>query len=182
MEGQSIADTTWIFGYGSLIWHPGFRPAQRLSARLMGWQRAFCMRSVHYRGSATAPGLVLALDAAPGAFCDGVALALPEAEKPHILANLRAREMTASAYIERVLPLQLADGREVEAISYVIDRAHPLYAPLGLDAQAEIIARAVGDRGSNAEYLFNTVTHLAELGLPDEPLDRLATLVRQLMG
>ncbi|MBW6506332.1 MAG: gamma-glutamylcyclotransferase [Rhodobacteraceae bacterium] len=176
-----MAHTTWIFGYGSLIWHPGFDPAERLRARLPGWHRGFCMRSLHYRGTRAAPGLVLALDAAPGAVCNGVALAVPEAEKAEVLAALRARELTASAYVERCLPLQLEDGREVDAICYVIDRAHPLYCGLSLEAQAEIIARAAGERGANADYLFNTAAHLAELGLADADLDQLATRVRQLL-
>lgn len=139
------------------------------------------MRSLHYRGTAAAPGLVLALDAAPGAVCDGVALALPETEKAEVLAALRARELTASAYIERTLPLRLQDGREVDAITYVIDRSHPLYCALSLAEQAAIIAQAAGERGSNADYLFNTAAHLAALGIADDDLDRLATRVRQLV-
>ncbi|MDP1668421.1 gamma-glutamylcyclotransferase [Phaeovulum sp.] len=177
-----MANTTWIFGYGSLIWQPGFQPEARLRAQLSGWHRSFCMRSLHYRGTASAPGLVLALDALPGAVCHGVALAVPEADKAAVLAKLRQRELTASAYVERRLPLRLEDGRAVAAITYVIDRAHPLYCGLSLAEQAEIIARAAGERGSNAEYLFNTAAHLAALGLADADLDRLATRVRKLLG
>lgn len=140
------------------------------------------MRSLHYRGTPAAPGLVLALDAAPGAVCGGVALRVAAAEAAAVLAVLRARELTASAYVERTLPLVLEDGRQIEAITYVIDRAHPLYARLPLAAQAEIIARAAGNRGTNADYLFSTQAYLAGLGLADAELDLLATQVRQRMG
>jgi len=140
------------------------------------------MRSLHYRGTSTAPGLVLALDAGTGAVCDGVALRVAPHETTAVLAALRARELTASAYVERSVPLLLQDGRTIAAITYVIDRAHPLYAPMPLDRQAQIIASAAGERGSNAEYLFSTQTHLAELGLADTEMDQLATLVRRHMG
>ncbi|MCE2749325.1 MAG: gamma-glutamylcyclotransferase, partial [Rhodobacter sp.] len=29
----------WVFGYGSLIWNPGFPVADRQIARLDGWHR-----------------------------------------------------------------------------------------------------------------------------------------------
>lgn len=177
-----MRDTTlWVFGYGSLIWQPGFAHAERLPARLDGWHRSFCMRSVHYRGTVEAPGLVLALDAAEGAACAGVAFGVAETEADEALDYLRRRELVASAYVERVLPVSLVDGRRVEAVTYVIDRDHPLYAgALAAEDQAAIIAQAVGDRGANAEYLFNTATHLSELGLADPDLEHLADRVRTL--
>jgi cation transport protein ChaC len=181
-EGQTIPETLWIFGYGSLIWHPGFTPATQARARLAGWHRSFCMHSVHYRGTAQAPGLVLALDAAPGAVCDGLAFTPRPGEEAEVLAALRARELISSAYLERELTLRLEDGRTVTAISYVIDREHPQYCGgLSLEQQAQVIARARGARGTNAEYLFSTAAHLTELGLPDADLDWLSARVRALI-
>lgn len=175
-----MGDTTlWVFGYGSLIWQPGFAHAERLPALLDGWHRSFCMHSVHYRGTVETPGLVLALDAADGAACAGVAFGIAEPEADSVIEYLRERELVASAYVERMLPLSLADGREVEAVTYVIDRDHPLYAgALNLEDQAAIIARAEGNRGCNADYLFNTAAHLAELGFADPDLEHLAARVR----
>jgi len=141
------------------------------------------MRSIHYRGSAAAPGLVLALDAAADAACDGLALAVRKGEEARVLADLRARELISAAYLERRLPLDLEDGRRVEAVAYVIDRSHPQYCgALAPAEQARIIASARGERGANAEYLFNTAAHLAELGLHDVELERLASEVRALLG
>lgn len=68
-----MPETMWVFGYGSLIWNPEFPVAEARVARVKGWHRSFCMRSIHHRGSETAPGLVLALDRALGSYCDGVA-------------------------------------------------------------------------------------------------------------
>jgi cation transport protein ChaC len=173
------ANTLWVFGYGSLIWEPGFAYTERAIARLAGWHRSFCMRSIHHRGTPEEPGLVLALDAAEGAHCDGVAFAVAGDRAEATLAYLRERELISSAYLEKVLPVALSDGRQVQAVAYVIDPDHVQYCGgLDPDEQARIIARAVGGRGRNTDYLWNTAAHLAELGLADPDLDWLADRVR----
>ena len=73
MGEQALRETLWVFGYGSLIWNPDFPVAGQRIARARGWHRSFCMRSIHHRGTVADPGLVLALDRAEGAYCDGVA-------------------------------------------------------------------------------------------------------------
>jgi glutathione-specific gamma-glutamylcyclotransferase len=182
-KNQPLPAPLWIFGYGSLIWHPGFTPARQELAVLQGWHRSFCMRSIHHRGTETAPGLVLALDAQQGASCAGVAFQVAPGEEPAVMAELRARELVSSAYLEAVLPVTLASGAVVQAVTYVIDPDHVQYCGgLPLDEQAQIIAAAVGGRGPNAEYLFNTAHHLAELGLPDAELAALASQVRALIS
>ena len=105
----------WVFGYGSLLWDPGFAPAERLPARLADWHRSFCMLSVHHRGTEAEPGLVLALDAAPGAECRGAALRVAPGEEAEVTEMLRARELISSAYVERMVPVTLSDGRVVGA-------------------------------------------------------------------
>jgi len=171
----------WVFGYGSLIWQPDFPVAEAVPARLEGWHRSFCMRSIHHRGSIEAPGLVLALDAAPGAACLGVAFRVEPGAEDETLGTLRERELISSAYLERRLELALTDGRMVEALAYVIDPAHVQYCGgLPLEEQAQIIAQAVGGRGPNRDYLWNTAAHLDQLGLGDPDLDWLAARVRAL--
>jgi cation transport protein ChaC len=173
----------WIFGYGSLLWNPEFPVAEAVPGRLEGFHRAFCMRSIHHRGTEETPGLVLALDAAERAVCDGVALRADPANQAETLQMVRERELVSSAYVERLVPLILADGRPVTALAYVIERHHPQYCGgLALEEQARIIARAHGGRGPNAEYLFNTVDHLVGLGFRDADLEWLATRVRALAG
>ncbi len=135
----------WVFGYGSLVWNPGFDAVERVIARLPDYHRSFCMRSIHHRGTDDLPGLVLALDASPGALCQGVALRADPAEAEDVLAYLRERELISSAYLERMLEIDLTDGRRVEAVTYVIDPDHVQYCGgLDLEEQAGIIARAVG--------------------------------------
>jgi len=174
--------TSWVFGYGSLMWNPEFDPAEAVTATLPGYHRSFCMSSIHHRGSEAEPGLVLALDAMADAACRGLALRFPEAGQAAILAALRERELISSAYVERVLPLRLDDGRQVEALAYVVDRDHRQYCGgLSEERQAEIIAHAHGGRGPNREYLWSTVTHLETLGIDDPELSRIAARVRDIV-
>ncbi|WP_296764314.1 gamma-glutamylcyclotransferase [Sediminimonas sp.] len=173
--------TMWVFGYGSLLWNPGFEVADRGLAVLPGYHRSFCMRSVHHRGTADAPGLVLALDRAEGAACHGQALAVAPGREDDTLAYLRERELVSSAYFEARLAVDLRDGRRVEAVTYLVDPDHTQYCgALPLDEQAGIIARASGGMGPNAEYLFNTAAHLRTLGISDPDLDWLDARVRAL--
>ena len=171
----------WVFGYGSLLWNPGFEPVEQVRADLPGYRRSFCMLSIHHRGTPDDPGLVLALDEAEAAdSCAGLALRVDEREAEHGLQELRARELISSAYVEKWVDLPLADGRRARAVTYVVDREHAQYCTYALDQQAEIIARAVGGRGQNQEYLFKTADMLRDLGIPDPQLDYLAKTVANL--
>lgn len=173
--------TMWVFGYGSLLWNPGFEVSEQVTARLPGYARSFCMRSIHHRGTEADPGLVLALDADPAHVCEGVALAVKQGTEAQTLAYLRARELISSAYLERELEIDLVDGRRVTAVVYVINPDHVQYCGgLPLEEQAQIIARAVGGMGPNTEYLYNTAQHLTEIGLHDPDLDWLSQRVRAL--
>ena len=160
---------------------PGFPVAEQRLASLEDYHRSFCMHSIHHRGTEAEPGLVLALDAAPGAVCDGVALRAEPGTEDATLAYLRERELVSSAYVERHVMLGLEDGRKVEALAYVINADHWQYCRgMDLEKQAQIIARAVGGRGPNTEYLWNTAEHLAELGIEDADLQWLAARVRDI--
>ena len=173
--------TMWVFGYGSLLWNPGFSVARREVATLHGYARSFCMTSIHHRGSEEKPGLVLALDEVEGAHCQGLALAVATGEEEQTLAYLRERELISSAYLERDLTVELASGEAVTAVTYVIDPHHVQYCGgMELEQQAQIIATAVGGRGPNTEYLYNTAEHLSEIGLHDADLDWLSRRVRAL--
>ena len=173
--------TMWVFGYGSLLWNPGFEVAESVVATLPGYARSFCMRSIHHRGTETDPGLVLALDEDPRHACEGVALAVAPGQEDKTLAYLRERELISSAYLERTLDIDLHDGRRVSALVYVINRDHVQYCGgLPLEEQARIIACAEGGMGPNNEYLYNTAGHLAQIGLHDPDLEWLSHRVRAL--
>lgn len=177
----------WVFGYGSLIWHPGFPVAEQRIARLPGWHRSFCMRSIHHRGSVESPGLVLALDRAEAAHCDGVAFRVAPGAEAQTLAELRERELISSAYLETTLTVtagaETIAPETIDCLAYVIDPAHVQYCGgLSLEDQAQIIAHAIGGRGPNRDYLWNTAAHLAGLGIADPDLEWLSTRVRDLLS
>ena len=171
--------TMWVFGYGSLLWNPGFEPAEAVTATLSGYHRSFCMLSIHHRGTVDEPGLVLALDASDST-CTGVAFRVAKTDEVRVLAELRERELISSAYVEAHVPLALEDGSAVTALAYVINRDHEQYCNFDLETQAQMIARSVGGRGPNPEYLFNTAAHLEQMGIHDPDLAWLVARVRAL--
>lgn len=170
----------WVFGYGSLLWNPGFQPVRQVKACLKDYHRSFCMLSIHHRGSDEDPGLVLALDTQTGGQCTGVAFQIAEDDEAVVLAELRERELISSAYYEATVDLISDEGETIPALAYIINRDHVQYCQFDLEKQAQIIARAVGGRGPNTEYLFNTAAHLTELGIKDTEMDWLVDRVRAL--
>lgn len=175
-----MSKSFWVFGYGSLLWNPGFEVAERRPALLRDFRRSFCMRSIHHRGTPERPGLVLALDSERGALCRGVALKSASAGAETALKRLRERELISYAYKEVIVSLELDDGQTLEAITYVVDRQHSQYCEqLSLSRQASMIAKASGKRGTNRDYLRNTVAKFQELGICDNELAMLHELVEQ---
>lgn len=166
----------WVFGYGSLMWRPGFAHTETRRARLHGFRRSLCVTSVIYRGTPERPGLVLGLDR--GGSCVGLAFRVPQELREEVLGYLRDRELVTSVYSERLLPVRLEDGETVSAVSYVVDRAHDQYAgALDEETAAAIVAGAVGQAGRNEEYVLNTVAHLQALGIRDHWLEKVGRLV-----
>ncbi|MEL6316612.1 MAG: gamma-glutamylcyclotransferase [Pseudomonadota bacterium] len=178
----------WVFGYGSLMWKPGFAYVDRRHAVLSGYARRFCLWSLRYRGTAVKPGLVLGLAPDPDAETRGMAFRVPGASAEEAWGYLADRELTTAAYHETTAPLRFtcrpeSDERAARAVAYVIDPAHRQYAAgLSLRDQAEIIADSAGMMGRNADYLFNTVAHLRAIAVRDEQLEALARMVRVLRG
>jgi cation transport protein ChaC len=167
----------WVFGYGSLIWNPGFEFAAKQRATLTGFNRAFCLWSIHYRGNEKHPGLVLGLDPEQGAQCEGVAYFVEAKAAEDVHLYLRKRELVSYAYHERLETLRLEDGQKVQAICYVVDPDHSQYAGgLSLTAQAQVIQSAKGSAGENLEYLCNTAAHLEALGIEDDDVQALLQL------
>ena len=92
----------WIFAYGSLMWRPDFDYAERHRADL-GYRRALCIYSHHYRGTPDRPGLVFGLDR--GGSCIGVAFLIASEERARTLEAVRLRELvTASTRKPRCPP------------------------------------------------------------------------------
>jgi cation transport protein ChaC len=164
----------WVFGYGSLMWNPGFKTPETQAARLHGWHRAFCIYSEHYRGTPQKPGLILGL--LPGGACRGLAHRLPREKYEAVRRYLIVREIdNDGVYEETVRPIHLADGRTVDALVYLADRKHRQFAgKLPATKALKLIRQGHGATGTNLDYVENTVTHLRELGIRDNALEMLA--------
>lgn len=160
----------WVFGYGSLMWNPGFPHVERATATLHGFHRSLCVLSHVHRGTPDRPGLVLGLDR--GGSCRGVAFRVAREEAETALAYLRAREQVTSVYLETIVALRLVDGRHVKAVTYTVDRNHRQYARrLPHPELLRLVRQGVGVSGRNPDYIRATHAHLVELGIKDPTLD-----------
>ena len=167
----------WVFGYGSLMWRPGFPYLERAAATLHGRRRAFCIYSVHHRGTHERKGLVLGL--APGGSVRGIAYRIAEADWPATYAYLQEREQPTETYVEARVVVRLAGGRRIEALSFLSDKSHPQWAgAMSLERQAELIAGATGLSGRNIDYLADLVAHLREEGIRDRSMETLLGMVQ----
>ena len=169
----------WIFGYGSLIWRPGFEFLEARPAKLIGEHRALCIYSFVHRGTPEKPGLVLGLDR--GGACQGMAYRVAEARRGEIIDYLRAREQVTSVYREVLRSVWLdGDARErVSAVAYVADRGHEQYAGrLSLAEQLHLVRGGHGSSGANDEYVIETVAALEAMNIRDSQLHQLAAMLR----
>lgn len=168
----------WVFGYGSLMWRPGFEYEEAVRARLDGYSRSFCVYSVHHRGTEKRPGLVLGLDR--GGVCHGLAFRIAPRNVRATIDYLNAREQVNGVYRAAYKPAVLAGAelRRVSVLAYLVERAHPSYvAGLPLTAQARVIRGAHGLSGDNVSYVVNTLDHLAQMNIREPRLERLRTLL-----
>jgi len=162
----------WVFGYGSLMWRPGFPFQERRHASVRGYHRSLCVLSHVHRGTPERPGLVLGLDR--GGCCHGVAFRVAAAEAEATLSYLREREQVTAVYLERHLAARLDDGRRLSAVAYVVDRAHPQYAGrLSDEDLVRFVAQGRGVSGANPDYVRSTHEHLLEMGVVDPTLQRI---------
>ncbi len=164
----------WVFGYGSLMWRPGFQHLRAVPARLYGFHRRLCVYSHVHRGTPELPGLVLGLDR--GGSCHGLAFEVAPANRDATLAYLRAREQVTSVYREVFTPIRLLtpQAETVEAVAYVVDRAHRQYAgALPVDSQLAYVRQGKGQSGDCLDYVMSTLAHLHEMGIHDHMLESL---------
>lgn len=161
----------WVFGYGSLMWNPGFDFVQAAAASVYGHHRAFAMRSVRHRGMAARPGLVLTL--CPGGSCTGRAFQVAAKNAREVCAYLLDREIGTYAYRPAWVQMQIDQAR-YRALTFLPTKGAPQFVPrLTLNQQAAAIAEAVGGMGPNHEYLRKTIEQMRALGLTTSKFDAL---------
>ena len=159
----------WVFGYGSLIWNPGFPFLRSQKALLRGAHRSLSIYSHRHRGTPDRPGLVFGLSR--GGSCLGVAFEVETARWPGIFDYLQAREQDRGVYREAWRKVVLGSGETVKALAYLVNEDHEQFAGrLGLDEQVKLVRAGTGESGANVEYVRNTARHLLSLGIRDKAL------------
>jgi cation transport protein ChaC len=172
---EHLPEDLWVFGYGSLMWRPGFDFVEQVEARLIGAHRALCVYSFVHRGTPERPGLVLGLDL--GGACRGIAYRVTAAKRAETVHYLRAREQVTMVYREatRRVWLKGEPERQVTALCYMVDRSHPQYAGrLTLEQQFHHVRQGHGQSGANRDYVIATVGSLESLGYRESDLHLLA--------
>lgn len=162
----------WIFGYGSLMWAPGFRPAEQKTGLVRGYHRAMCILSHRYRGTPSKPGLVMGL--CRGGSCWGIALRVPSTRLRRVLRALWKREMLNNVYVPTMLTVAVGPKERIRALAFVADARHRQFVrELDLHGRARLIAQGIGERGRCVDYIRNTLEHMLALGVNDPHLARI---------
>ena len=161
----------WIFGYGSLMWAPGFRCQEKSFGRVHGYHRALCILSTRYRGTRRRPGLVMGL--CRGGSCWGMAFRVAAQRVRATLGKLWQREMLRRVYVPRLVPVRIRTGRRIQALAFLADPRHPQFVhELDLHNRARLVAQGIGERGHCVEYIANTIAHMGGIGVQDPHLER----------
>ncbi|MBM3368323.1 MAG: gamma-glutamylcyclotransferase [Betaproteobacteria bacterium] len=170
LAGRPAGDL-WVFGYGSLMWSPGFSHSQSAMGRAHGFHRALCILSNRHRGTPERPGLVVGL--CRGGSCWGMVFRIPAHKVRRTLAVLWRREMLNNVYIPTMISVAINRRRRVRALAFVADTAHRQFVrELDLHGRARLVAQGIGRRGRCVDYIRNTLEHIAALGLRDPHLER----------
>jgi len=178
MDDLQATATHWVFGYGSLIWNPGFAHVSAQQGLLKGAHRSLSIVSHHHRGTVERPGLVFGLSR--GGSCRGMVFEVADRDWADVYAYLQAREQVTSVYRDVMRPVRLADGRTVSALAFLVDERHEQFAGnLTVEQQLAMVRAGVGISGRNVDYVLNTVRHLGELGIHDRQLMALADLLAE---
>ena len=164
--------THWVFGYGSLIWRPGFAHLRQVPALLNGAHRSLCIYSHRHRGTEARPGLVFGL--VHGGSCRGMAFEVEDGRWPEVVDYLRERELDKGVYREQLRPVRVDGIGPVDALTFLVDEKHAQYAGrLAIAEQARLVRGAQGESGPNTEYVLETAKILRSMGIHDRYLDEL---------
>ena len=179
-SGCDDSQDTWIFGYGSLIFRPEFRFAERRVARLHGFERRFWQSSPDHRGTPATPGRVVTLVENPTASVLGVAYLVLGAQAAQVLVELDTRERAGYERTSVYLDFVESPFARVPALVYQARADNPGFvAHASIEQIAEIVRVARGPSGDNASYVRALAQALHELGEDDPHVSAILRLLSE---
>lgn len=165
----------WIFGYGSIIWRPGFDFVERREGYVEGWKRRFWQGSTDHRGVPEAPGRVVTMLPEEQARTWGAAYRVEQAEWERIVSRLDHREKGGyEQHSVRVLTPE-ASRRDIEgALVYVATPDNPEYlGPAPVEDMVRQIIRSHGPSGANLDYFRRLAAAMRDMGVEDAHITEL---------
>eukprot|EP00892_Ulva_mutabilis_P004320 jgi/Ulvmu1/225/UM001_0229.1 len=183
-------EAQWVFGYGSIVFRPGFTPGEKVSGCIHGWKRMMYQNSTDHRGVPGKPGRTATIIPEDGSSTWGIAFKLPEDTEERRKA-LRELEWREKQYDQKVFTDVFDEAGNVlvaGALIYVATSDTSKNVNWGgprSDAQlAKQIFHARGPSGPNYEYLFGMAQGLRDIGehAHDDHIFGLETLVREMMA
>ncbi|XP_008781720.1 gamma-glutamylcyclotransferase 2-1 isoform X2 [Phoenix dactylifera] len=180
----------WVFGYGSLIWNPGFDFDEKIVGFIKDYRRVFDLACIDHRGTPENPARTCTLEAKKGAVCWGTA---------YCVRGDREKERAAMKYLERreceydqktSVDFYKEEDLLRPAVTGVLvftstpdKKASKYYlGPAPLEETARQIATAHGPCGNNRDYLFLLEKALFNIGHQDDCVIELANEVRKIIG
>ena len=176
----------WIFGYGSLIWNPGFTFEQRQVGYIRGWARRFYQGSPDHRGIPGSPGRVVTLVADTQSVCWGVAYQVAGESLESIFSYLDEREQGGFRrhqvdFYPKTTTTDAPTPSVTKAAVYIAQDDNPHYlGPASVPEMVHQIFHSRGPSGLNRDYLFRLAESLRGLGVTDVHVTELERHVRQL--
>jgi len=165
-----------IFGYGSLLFRPGFSYLERRRAAVTGYVRSFSQASPDHRGTRERPGRVVTLKpAADGSVVGALYYVATPADE--LLNELDHRER---AGYRRVRVDVAVATEQLTAVTWIAPAGNAYDAgQLSVEALAAHIRLCAGPSGRNDDYVFQLEQALAELGGADPLVSDLSALLRR---
>ncbi|CAB3397019.1 unnamed protein product [Caenorhabditis bovis] len=180
-SSSAFKQSLWIFGYGSLIWNPGFEYSTSRKGYAIGWVRRLYQGNTYHRGDEKLPGRVATLIEDETSYTNGVAFRVDgKSEISKVLNYLKEREID-NGYVFRMVPVQMSSPSSrrpiiVMALTCVADEQNQLYlGPDDVSKMAREIAIARGCAGPNCEYVLKLAENVRKL-FPNDQDDHLFQL------
>ncbi|CAJ0591247.1 unnamed protein product [Cylicocyclus nassatus] len=183
IQASTSKDSAYFFGYGSLIWNPGFTYHRKEKGYAHGFARRMYQGNTYHRGDKQLPGRVATLVEDEDSCATGIIFEVRGEENiKQAFGHLWEREINNGYEFVRI-PVELAEsGKTITAWTCIADLNNELYlGDADLEQMAIEIRRAKGCAGPNFEYVLKLAEHVRLLfpEVQDEHLYELELRIRR---